>query len=353
MADIPGGFDDVTPEWFNGHVDLGSPVESIDIVQIGEGYGLISLIGRATVSCADGQTRTVVVKLPSPVPDLVGLAQMYGFYDREVSFYREASHLLPNVATCHHAEIDDSGASFVIVMDDLAHLRMADQVAGCTPDDARMAIDTVAALHTRFWENDALAGLTWLPPANNERYRQAEAQYNEFFAPFVERYGDVLSPSAMRVAEDLRTKILVLQDLAADESPQTLAHFDLRLDNLLFAPDEVYLLDWQLSIRAIGATDVAYFLGWSMTDEQRRDMTDELIGRYHDRVVEQGITGYSRAQFEDHVRRSMLGVAMIAAYGSVAVPAANERGQALLDAMVARVFSAVDDLNSGEFLVGL
>ncbi len=46
----------------------------------------------------------------------------------------------------------------------------------------------------------------------------------------------------------------------------------------------------------------------------------------------------------------MLGVAMIAAYGSVAVPATNERGQALLDAMANRTFAAIDDLQSGEFL---
>ena len=152
------------------------------------------------------------------------------------------------------------------------------------------------------------------------------------------------------MAEDLRTRINDLQHLAAEDSPQTLAHFDLRLDNLMFSPETVYLLDWQLSIRAIGAVDVAYFLGWSMQDDQRLSMTEELIGRYHARLVDRGITGYSLHQCEDHVRRSMLGVAMIAAYGSVAVPASNERGQALLDAMATRVFSAVDDMNSAEFM---
>ena len=125
---------------------------------------------------------------------------------------------------------------------------------------------------------------------------------------------------------------------------------DLRLDNLMFDADRVYLLDWQLSIQSIGAVDVAYFLGWSMQNDQRRATAEELIGRYHARSVEHGIAGYSLAQCEDHVRRSMLGVAMIAAYGSVAVPATNERGQALLDAMVDQTFSAVDDMNSGEFM---
>jgi aminoglycoside phosphotransferase (APT) family kinase protein len=211
-------------------------------------------------------------------------------------------------------------------------------------------MDAAAALHTRFWQNDALASLTWLPAADNPLYREAEPQYQEHFPAFVEKYGDTISPGAMRVAEDLRTRIVKLQILAASEETQTLAHFDLRLDNLMFSPEQVYFLDWQLSVRAIGAVDVAYFIGWSMQNDLRRELTEELIARYHAQLLEAGVKEYSLAECEDHVRRSMLGVAMIAAYGAVAVPATNERGQQLLDAMVDRVFSAVDDLGSGEFL---
>ncbi|MGI9596096.1 MAG: phosphotransferase [Acidimicrobiales bacterium] len=351
MGDIPADFEAITADWFNRHVDLGGTVNSVEIERIGEGQGMISLIGRARLGYADGQgPSSVVVKLASPIPELVAMSQMYGFYQRETDFYRHAASLVPNAATAHHVEIDADGGSFVIVMDDMSHLRMADQVAGCTPDDARTAMDAIADLHVRFWDNDALAAQTWLPPANNPMYLQAQGQYQEFFPAFVERYGDVLSADAMTVAEDLRTKINSLQHLAAEDSPQTLAHFDLRLDNLMFSGEAVYLLDWQLSIRAVGAVDVAYFLGWSMENDQHRSMTEELVARYHGRLVEHGIDDYSLAQCEDHVRRSMLGVAMIAAYGSVAVPATNERGQALLDAMVERVFSSVDDMSSGELM---
>ena len=351
MAKIPASFDDVTAEWLNEHVDLGGTVESVEIERIGEGLGMISLIGRASLTYSDGAgPDTVVVKISAEIPDLVALAQMYGFYEREVNFYSEASSQLSNVAECYYTDIDPTGAACVLVMQDMGHLRMADQVAVCTPDDARSAIDAVADLHSKFWANDALASLTWLPAADNPLYRQAEGQYTEFFPAFVEKYADAISPAAMRVAEDLRTRIIKLQILAAEDDHQTLAHFDLRLDNLMFAPDQVYLLDWQLSIRAVGAVDVAYFIAWSMQNDLRREMTGELIERYHSRLVDLGITGYSLAECEDKVRRSALGVGMMAAYGAVAVPATNERGQQLLDAMVDRVFSTIDDMNSAEFL---
>lgn len=354
MGALPADFSDVTATWLNEHVDLGGTVDSVDIERIGEGYGMISLIGRASLGYSDGSgPSSVVVKLASPIPELVAMAQMYGFYQREVDFYRHAAASVPNAARTHLAEINEDASRFVIVMEDMSDHRIADQVEGCGAEDARSAIDAIADLHVQFWENELLAAQTWLPPANNPMYLQAEGQYREFYPAFLDRYGDGLAPDALRVSEGLNTKLNKLQHLAADDDNQTLAHFDLRLDNLMFADDpaggsRVRLLDWQLSIRAVGAVDVAYFLGWSMQNDARREMTDELIARYHGRLVEHGIAGYSLAECEDHVRRSMLGVAAIAAYGSVAVPATNERGQALLDAMVERVFAAVDDLNSLE-----
>ncbi len=351
MGDIPADFDDVTAAWLNDNTDLGGTVDRVEIERIGEGFGMISLIGRASLGYAHGDgPASVVVKLASPIPELVAMAQLYGFYQREVDFYRHAAALVPNAAAAHHVDIRDDAGTFVIVMEDMSALRMADQIVGCTPDDARAAIDAMADLHVQFWDNEALAAQTWLPPANNPMYLQAEEQYQQFFPAFMERYGDGLSANSRQVAADLQTRVKALQHLAAGDEGQTLAHFDLRLDNLLFSERGVHILDWQLSIRAVGAVDVAYFLGWSMQNDQRRALTDELIGRYHDRLVGHGIAGYSRAQCEDHVRRSLLGVAMMAAYGSVAVPASNDRGQALLDAMVERTFSAVDDLGSAEFM---
>jgi hypothetical protein len=37
---------------------------------------------------------------------------------------------------------------------------------------------------------------------------------------------------------------------------------------------------------------------------------------------------------------------MMAAYGSVAVAPANDRGQALLDALVERTFATIDDMDA-------
>lgn len=106
---------------------------------------MIPLIGKASLGYVDGDgPPSIVVKLASEIPELVAMSQMYGFYQREVDFYHHAAASVPSASTGHHMDIDDDAGSFVIVMDDMSNCRIADQVAGCSPDDARLAIDAIA-----------------------------------------------------------------------------------------------------------------------------------------------------------------------------------------------------------------
>ena len=137
MSDYPCTPAEVTPDWLNRHCDLGGTVATVRPHTIGEGVGMIAQLGRLHLTYSSGHgPATVVVKLPSAIPEMVELAQLYGFYEREVSFYREAASQLDNVARVHHASMVDGGHPFVIVMEDLASHRMVDQLVGCSPEDA-------------------------------------------------------------------------------------------------------------------------------------------------------------------------------------------------------------------------
>jgi hypothetical protein len=349
---IPTALDEITPNFFNERCSLGGEVGDVSVTRIGEGVGLLGVLGRAELTYRSGSgPATVIVKLASPVPQLVEIATTYGFYDREVSFYREASSQLANVPRCYLADMHPSTSPFVIVMEDLSRLRMVDQLAGCSADDAHRVVRAAAKIHARYWANDALDRLTWLPPVNNPMYKSAQVAYNQVFDAFAAKYRDRVSVSSFNVAEALRSKMNTLQDEWFERGPLTLAHYDMRLDNVLFGDgDDVSFIDWQLSAKQFGAFDVAYFIGWSMTDDVRRAITASLIAAYHDQLLIEGIAGYSVAQCEFDVRQGMLGVQLMAAYASIAVPVENERGQALIDAYVERAFATVDDLDSGETL---
>ena len=352
MYGIPVDIDDITPLWLNAHCDLGGHVATAHAERIAEGVGLLAQLGRVHLTYTSGiGPSTVIVKLASSIPEVIEMAQMFGFYEREVSFYREAADQLGNVPRCHFADMAPTTAPFVLVLEDLGHHRMVDQLHGCNANDAHDVMRAAARQHAKFWANRRLDKLTWLPMVNNEKYKAAQGQYNHFFPAFVERYGDRISSYSMHVAEGLKTTINMLQDRWFERGPLTLAHYDLRLDNVMFDDaGEVYFIDYQLSAKQLGAFDVAYFIGWSMTDEVRREITPSLIATYHDALVKEGVEGYSAEQCEDDVRDTLLGVATMAAFGSVATVAVNERGQALQDALVERTFATVDDLQAGDFL---
>ncbi len=66
----------------------------------------------------------------------------------EVRFYQEVAPTLGvRTPRCYHADVDPATAEFVLILEDLAPARVGDQVAGCTVDEAALALTELAALH--------------------------------------------------------------------------------------------------------------------------------------------------------------------------------------------------------------
>src|SRR3990172_9263332 len=93
---IPGGIAEVTPGWVEQTLQADLPgcrVESITVKRIGEGIGFLGELGRVHITFAGGPPAgappSVIVKLPTNVPEPRGMAAALGFYEREVGFYRD------------------------------------------------------------------------------------------------------------------------------------------------------------------------------------------------------------------------------------------------------------------------
>ena len=76
-----------------------------------------------------------------------------------------------------------------------------------------------------------------------------------------------------------------------------------------------------------------------------RDSWEELVARYHQRLVERGVADYDLEQCRFHYRQSLLytvapGIAML---GQMAI-AGDERG--LADALVLRTLTHADELDA-------
>ena len=183
----------LAPDWLAGI--LGRPVETVEAEQIGTDQ-----IGTCYRLRMDGGD-SVLVKLPPP--NAGEREMMAGAYRAEIRFYQQiASTVAVRTPYCHHAEIDDSG-DFVLVMEDLAPAVPGDQIAGCTPPQARAAVVNLAGLHGPRWCDATLLDVVRLDhreprPDRREVRRLLREQQREH--PVAERQSAGLVPHRLDLA---------------------------------------------------------------------------------------------------------------------------------------------------------
>jgi hypothetical protein len=71
------------------------------------------------------------------------------------------------VPALHHGAADPSNGDFVMLLEDLAPARVGDQLEGCTAQQARLAVTSIAKCHATCWQDPRLASLGWLPATND------------------------------------------------------------------------------------------------------------------------------------------------------------------------------------------
>jgi len=354
---IPTQATDITADWLNERLgnEFGT-LATVTCEHIGEGIGILGEVARLQLGYAPGESGppAVIAKCQSLFAENVMVSQMMGFYAREVNFYNElAEQLSMRVPACHIAEIAPEGAPFVLIMEEISGAHAVDQLEGASKDETKAILTTIAGLHARFWQNDALFDLDWLPPMNNDMYKAAAGLIEANWPAFVENWSDKLQPEVMDWCEQLMPRYGDMVDWCATWTPVTFAHTDVRADNFFFGGSAgdgvVTVLDFQLSTRHVGVWDVANFLGASVTVENRREWQGEILATYHQALVDRGVTGYSIEELTFHYRMCTMHQALAQIAVSNLDPG-TDRGRALLDAMITRSFTSAFDNNAGEIL---
>ena len=101
-------------------------------------------------------------------------------------------------------------------------------------------------------------------------------------------------------------------------------------------------MDWQTLSLALPARDLAYFLGTSLTVEDRRAAERDLVAAYHQALVAHGVAGYDvDACWDDYVF-AMLQGPLVAVFG-YAYGTRTERGDRMFAAMAHRACAAIRD----------
>ncbi|HXJ35723.1 MAG TPA: phosphotransferase [Candidatus Eisenbacteria bacterium] len=297
--------------------------------------------------------RSVVCKFASSDPTSRATGVALRTYEVEVGFYREIARTVDiRTPACHFADIDLATGEFVLVLEDLAPCVQGDQLAGCTVEQAGLAMDELAKLHAPRWNDPALAAVEWL---NRNGTEEAHA-FGEMLLPpllpgFVERYGHRLDPRHVEIGELLMQRIgRFLRDRPG---PRAVQHGDYRLDNMLFGTADggypLAVVDWQTVVWGPPVFDAAYFLGAGLESDPRRTHERELLRRYYGGLTARGVTGYSWDECWRDYRRYAFG-GFLMAIGASMMVVQTERGDEMFLTMLRRHGAQIVDLGSEEFL---
>ena len=369
--DIPPRASAINLAWINkalaDHVD--GVVKGFDIEILGEGEGFTGAIVRVTLRYPDGASgpASVIVKLPTEGENRAAV-EAVGAYEREIRVYRELASRIPlRMPDCLFSDFDEqpgsqhtpaiirfldrlpswlmpftiafirflgrfANRSYVLVLEDMCSSLPGNQVAGCDVDTARRVLLEVAEMHSEFWGAGAQDERAWLLPGDVATNLLAKVTLDSM-APFRENFREELDEHALAVLDYYEAHgSTIAHEL--HESPLTLIHGDLRLDNIFFDDDG--------SVRALspGAWDVAYFLSGSLDESVADGAVEGLLEDYYEALTAHGVSDYSYEDFRRDI--DMAFVLMLGRISALEeLDFGEDRGQLLIHGWVRRLVACV------------
>ena len=290
---------------------------------------------RLTLDWVDGveAPATLIAKCPSHDEASRNIAKLTGTYVKEVSWYRElvAASGVP-APICHYCDIAADDIDFVLILSDLAPARAGDQLEGLGLAGLVPCIEAAAKLHRYLWDDPGLAQMPALARDNADLIR---AMFPQLYVGFRERYATRLAPEVLDLGAGIVEKLDAY--LAREPAARTIVHGDLRIDNILFAPDgeSCWLVDWQTLGRGSGAADLAYLVGTSIADPFERAAADRpAFDHWIAALKAGGVTADAEALWTDYRVGALSGYFM-AVFASMSVERTT-RGDEMFAVMAER-----------------
>jgi aminoglycoside/choline kinase family phosphotransferase len=354
MGTVPTSADGIDAGWLTealragGTIDASTSVATVTAERLAAGVGFMGTVDRLRVTY-DGGTgpATMMAKIPTPDQHVRQLLAPARVFEREARFYQELAPQLSDTPNAYGVAMDLDAGDFLLLLEDLAELRCGDQIVGATLDDAAAALDALGRLHAEFWLSPRLHEFAWMPPIDDPGMKIGKEVYAASLPGFLEVFGDVVDHSHDEVIHRFSDNVHQMMDRFA-AMPNTVVHFDYRLDNLFFDDHgvrggKVAMIDFQASCKGGGAYDVAYFLSQNLPVELRRAHEDDLLRDYHGVLTAGGVTGYSLDQLRADYRVGVLYGWIIPVYAVGTLDSSSERAMTLWREVIGRAQAAMGD----------
>ncbi|MCX6396370.1 MAG: aminoglycoside phosphotransferase family protein [Propionibacteriales bacterium] len=346
-----GSVEELTAAWLSEA--LGQEVTGFDHHVVGTGQ--MGSCYRIRLTGAPGLPGSTLLKLPAG--DAAARSMVAGAYRSEVRFYTEILRTVGiRTPRCYATTAVTEDGRFAMLLEDMAPAEQGDQIAGCTPEQAREAAVNLAGLHGPRWCDPTLLDIDGITLSGPEDAALLASVYGPATETFFEQLGDALSPETR---ETLLACVQVAEawSLARQSERFGLVHGDYRLDNLLFDESpggSVSAIDWQTLSLGLPVRDLAYLLGTGLSVADRREHERSIVADYHAALLAYGtgsspLADYALETCWEDYRFAMLQGPLVSVFGC-AYGTRTERGDAMFAAMVERSCAAIRDLGTLELI---
>nr|CRL66863.1 putative aminoglycoside phosphotransferase [Mycolicibacterium komanii] len=330
---------------------LRTEVDTVEVTPIGTGQTGATYRVAATYGGATDLPASFAIKL-SAQDDAVRERVALG-YRSEVEFYSLiADRMRIPVPRSYYQNISDDGADVVLLLADMAPAVQGDQIAGCSPTEARLAVEALAGLHGPSWcapEWMDLSAIVMPKPGDAEAAKGMGDVCRMAGDIVIDRLGSSISPEDQ---ETLSAAMASVTDwLMAEPGRYALMHGDYRLDNMLFDPDRtrITVVDWQTIGIGLPGRDLAYFTATSLEPAVRTEIERDLVERYHRALIGYGVEDYDFDTCWNDYRLGLVQAPLLVALGT-AFASTTERGDEMMLVMLSRGCQAIRELGTLELI---
>ena len=304
MSSLPDHPERMSPDWLAAQLGAEKgALRGFSSKEVGDGQMCQSF--RLQLDWAQPRAdlpASIVAKCPHYEARTRETAKTYHAYELETQWYQHHAAQCPaRVPHCYCVQLAENGLDFVLLLEDLTPAYQKDQPGGASEEEVLQMLAEAARLHAFAWQQPWLAA-DWL----NRRDPQQEmivALLPDLYEQWAERYRTRLGADILEAAKAMAHRYGRIT--ASQKTFPSLAHTDLRLDNVLFMKQErrAALLDWQSVQRGPHMGDVAYCIATSFVDaEERARREDELVRTYYAQLCAAGVTDYDWTQCWDAYR---------------------------------------------------
>lgn len=271
---------------------------------------------------------------------------------REVDYYTQLAPRMPAglVPRCFDGHFDEDSRAWHLLLEDLTDTHQVTTAWPLPPSREQTVeiVTTLARWHAAWWDHPGLGEAVgvWASPEDS-------AERMETFAGHYDRFADALGD---RLSEERRILYRRLIDQSDRLSQRyhsrrhlSITHGDGHVWNFMLpragVDDTVRIFDFDLWSINVPTHDLVYMMAMHWYPERRQALERQLLQRYHDTLLESGITGYTRGALDRDYRWAVLWqITRPVWQWSINIPPVIWWNN------LERIFAAVDDLGCEELL---